>query len=293
MIGNASTQTPRPVRLTTSSVAVQSPKVVGQIEHGTIPRARANPRPRVTRARKLNSGAGTVTHGSGLGSSGKDSSGVTRTIAPMSRDSAGPHIWVRYPARLRMQTTHPWCQAGSQAWRAHRASRRPQPLPLRGDSALPVKGLENCPDIILVSFFDSMGTAALALRSLGLRLRASVEWEIDPCVLAVSSGACSCLRFKRGDLLADNPEEVARLLQGMLAEHQSLIVVTAGPPCPDYSRVHASAQGREGGSGQLFVKFAEFLSRLEDIMPPSLWKMLCYRVRRTSSGSTRRCWPTR
>ena len=87
MIGNASTQTPRPVRLTTSSVAVQSPKVVGQIEHGTIPRARANPRPRVTRARKLNSGAGTVTHGSGLGSRG-----VTRTVAQMSRDSTMPHI---------------------------------------------------------------------------------------------------------------------------------------------------------------------------------------------------------
>ena len=191
-----------------------------------------------------------------------------------------------------MQTTHPWCQAGSQAWRAHRASRRPQPLPLRGDSALPVKGLENCPDIILVSFFDSMGTAALALRSLGLRLRASVEWEIDPCALAVSSGACSCLRFKRGDLLADNPEEVARLLpQGMLAEHQSL--VRHVPIIRAFMLQHrAEKASRVNYSSNSLNSYPDWKTSCS-ANSPSLWKMLCYRVRRTSSGSTRRCGPNR
>ena len=138
-------------------------------------------------------------------------------------------------------------------------------LPLRGDSALPVPvpGLQGCGDVILLSFFDGIGSASLAHESLGVRVRATMEWEIDPCAIAVSSKVSRGLRMKRGNLLHDDPGVVATMLQDLLRDKESLVLVTAGPPCPDYSRLSATSPGREGDSGQLSVRFAEFLQAVE------------------------------
>ena len=135
--------------------------------------------------------------------------------------------------------------------------------PLRGDSSKPVPALADCGDIILLSFFDGLGSTALAVQSLGIRIRACLEWEVDPCAIAVASRACKGLRMKRGDMTADDPEQVATILRDLLHEKSSIVLVTAGPPCPDYSKINASAQGREGSSGQLFVRFTEFLGKVE------------------------------
>ncbi|CAE7654513.1 Dnmt3b [Symbiodinium sp. CCMP2592] len=159
------------------------------------------------------------------------------------------------------QTGFPPGPAASENTRAAAAT-----VTLRGDSALPVGGLDQCGDVILLSFFDGVGSAALALRSLGVRVRATIEWENDPSALTVSAQSCKCLRLKRGDLTADDPQKIAIILQDFLREKKSTVLVTAGPPCPDYSKLNASAQGRAGDSGQLFVRFAEFLRQLESIM---------------------------
>ena len=135
--------------------------------------------------------------------------------------------------------------------------------PLRGDSAKPVPALADCGDIILLSFFDGLGSAALAVQSLGIRIRACLEWEVDPCAVAVASRVCKGLRMKRGDITADDPAQVATIIRDLLHEKPSIVLATAGPPCPDYSKINASAQGREGTSGQLFVRFTEFLQKLE------------------------------
>ena len=74
------------------------------------------------------------------------------------------------------ETTTPEPEATSAAPTASRSNM----LPLRGDSALPVPGLENCGDVILLSFFDGIGSASLALSSLGVRVRATMEWEVEP-----------------------------------------------------------------------------------------------------------------
>ena len=77
--------------------------------------------------------------------------------------------------------------------------------------------------VILLSFFDGVG--------------ATLEWDIDPCALAVSSRACRCLRMKRGDVTADDPEAMATMLRDRLKERNSTVLGTAGPTCPDYSRL--------------------------------------------------------
>ncbi|CAE7231732.1 Dnmt3b, partial [Symbiodinium microadriaticum] len=128
------------------------------------------------------------------------------------------------------------------------ANRLSAMLPLRGDSALPVPGLQNCGDVILLSFFDGIGSASLALESLRFKIQATMEWEIESSAIAVSSRVCGV---------------VATMLQDLLRDKESLVLVTAGPPCPHYSRLSATSSGREGDSGQLFVRFAEFLQSVE------------------------------
>ena len=117
--------------------------------------------------------------------------------------------------------------------------------------------------MILLSFFDGIGSASLALQSLGLRVRASLEWEVDEAALAVSTRVCKGLRMKRGDITQDDPAAVSRILQELLQEQDSTVLVTAAPPCVDYSAANGSAQGREGASGSLFVSFVYFLQAIE------------------------------
>ena len=135
--------------------------------------------------------------------------------------------------------------------------------PLRGDSASPVPGLKGHGDVILLSFFDGIGSSLMALQSLGLRIRATLEWEVDPAALAVSANAGRCLRMKRGDITKDQPAQVAKILSDLLQETESTVLVTAAPPCADYSAANNSAQGREGASGSLFVTFVQFLRDVE------------------------------
>ncbi|CAE7417574.1 DNMT3A, partial [Symbiodinium microadriaticum] len=125
------------------------------------------------------------------------------------------------------------------------------------------KALQNHGDVILLSFFDGIGSASLALQSLGLRVRASLEWEVDEAALAVSTRVCKGLRMKRGDITQDDPAAVSRILQDLLQEQDSTVLVTAAPPCVDYSAANGSAQGREGASGSLFVSFVYFLQAIE------------------------------
>ncbi|CAE7501758.1 unnamed protein product [Symbiodinium sp. CCMP2456] len=73
---------------------------------------------------------------------------------------------------------------------------------------------------------------------------------------------CKCLRMKRGDILQDDPATVAGILGGLLQEKDSAMLVTAAPPCTDFSAVNGYAQG----SGSLFVSFVKFLDELEWLM---------------------------
>ena len=152
------------------------------------------------------------------------------------------------------------------SWQASPTQEASPWFPLRGDSASPVPGLQGHQDIILLSFFDGVGSAAVALSSMGLRIRAILDWEVDPAALAVSAEAYKGLRFKRGDITQDDPEDISRILQQLLQDHPSRVLVTAGPPCPDFSTINASAQGKDGSSGHLFVVFVRFLQAIERTM---------------------------
>ena len=48
---------------------------------------------------------------------------------------------------------------------------------------------------------------------------------------------------------------------------RDVVLVTAAPPCPDYSRIQLDAAGRHGPSGNLSVEFTKFLEVLEGLLP--------------------------
>ena len=110
-------------------------------------------------------------------------------------------------------------------------------LPLRGSSSTPVTGLQHCPEVILLSFFDGIGSAALLLQSLGIKIRACFEWEVDEAAISVSSRVPVQHRIRHGDLTKDDATQLAQELKKLRGSSDCLVLATAGPPCPDYSPI--------------------------------------------------------
>ncbi|CAE6943486.1 unnamed protein product [Symbiodinium sp. CCMP2592] len=125
--------------------------------------------------------------------------------------------------------------------------------------------LENVRDVIVLSMFDGMGSSAFALQQLGVRIRALFTWEVDIPANRVSKSIFKGLRFERGDITQDDPRVVANMILDMDAGAASPILVLAGPPCPDFSKV-ANGQGRSGPTGKLFQVFCLFLQTLEGLL---------------------------
>jgi site-specific DNA-cytosine methylase len=71
-----------------------------------------------------------------------------------------------------------------------------------------------------------------------------------------------------GDFAHDDLHAVATLIDELDPDAQALILISGGPPCPDYSIVAASAKGRDGHEGQKFVTFTKFLTKLESLVHP-------------------------
>eukprot|EP00435_Cladocopium_sp_Y103_P030010 s148_g7.t1 len=69
----------------------------------------------------------------------------------------------------------------------------------------------------------------------------------------------------RGNIFRDTPQAVADRIQFLDPDQSWSIVITAGPPCPDFSRIKGpQGEGRDGAEGK---KFDEWLSWLEELLP--------------------------
>lgn len=122
-------------------------------------------------------------------------------------------------------------------------------------------------EIILLGFFDGIGTAAWALQSLVGPVKAYFSWEISSeCITVLNKHFPAVLH--RGDLCADDPVALVQAIKEVDPDGRCVIVITAGPPCPDYSLVADSAQGRAGEEGKKFVTFVGFLDQLVPQLAP-------------------------
>eukprot|EP00434_Breviolum_minutum_P002108 symbB.v1.2.001863.t2/scaffold77.1/size347087/34 len=132
--------------------------------------------------------------------------------------------------------------------------------------------------IILLSAFAGVGAASLALETLVGDLRLHISWETDEACLAVLLDQFPDA-VQRGDLTQEDPAAIAALVRKYDPKEECLIIAAAGPPCPDFSTVSHSAQGRSGPEGSKFVVYTDFVGKLEVELPQHRFEHLTENVR--------------
>ncbi len=128
-----------------------------------------------------------------------------------------------------------------------------------------------------MSFFDGIGAGLKALRDIIGEPLLIMTWETDEeCKQLVKHHFPQAQQ--RGDLLFDDPKEVATVVRRH-DEHQCCrILVLAAPPCPDFSIIKEDSPGLQGTEGSKFPKFVQFLQSLEQELAQWTFDLLCENV---------------
>ena len=128
--------------------------------------------------------------------------------------------------------------------------------------------------VILLSCFDGIGSAAHAMvETIGPPFL-HICWEVDPeCIAVVKKHFSSAIH--RGDFLQEDIHSLAQMVSDHDPNSEKLIVFASAPPCPDFSRVCPDAPGKEGQEGRKFVEFCKFADRVRQQLPHPVKKMLC------------------
>ena len=124
------------------------------------------------------------------------------------------------------------------------------------------------PEVILLAAFDGIATAAAALLWLGCRITLYISWEIDPDAIAVIKHWFPAAKH-RGDLFQDDMQAVHDLVSAQLAHIP--VIVAAGPPCPDFSRLRPHARGHAGPEGCKFKRFVQYMHAAVPQQRAALW----------------------
>ena len=98
------------------------------------------------------------------------------------------------------------------------------------------------PDYILLSFFDGVGSAALVLNSLCSKTRKTwraIAWEIDSDLVKLVQEHFPDV-IHRGDVDADNAEDILQAMNEIDPSRKAHIIITGGPPCKDNSRIRVT-----------------------------------------------------
>ena len=109
--------------------------------------------------------------------------------------------------------------------------------------------------VVLLAAFDGIATAATILRWAGVHLSMYVAWDTDADATAVAKAHHQDIQC-RGDLFADDPATVRAMIQR--AGPEAAVLIAAGPPCPDFSRIRHAPPGHQGTEGSKFTKFIKF-----------------------------------
>ncbi|CAE7231016.1 unnamed protein product [Symbiodinium sp. CCMP2592] len=90
----------------------------------------------------------------------------------------------------------------------------------------------------------------------------AVLWESNPELRKLASAKFPSAVVKE-DVDKETPDSIIAFLEQIDPGAQALVIIAAGPPCPDYSRVRENAPGTSGPEGSKFVRFAELIKSLE------------------------------
>ena len=127
--------------------------------------------------------------------------------------------------------------------------------------ATPHRG-NNAPDIVLLSFFDGLGSAPLIVQR--LCASSNLTWR---AILWKDLQKLTASKFpeaeQRGDIDHDEPQRLIGRLGEIDPDSKACVIIAGGPPCHDHSRIKTNAPGRHGQEGSKFVRFAKFVKELE------------------------------
>ena len=170
--------------------------------------------------------------------------------APRGRPEAPPQA----PKKLRVgRWTERAQKAGARA-PGVATTQMPVDQKLAHESALASAGS----GLAVFSWFAGIGVCDLTLKALGLQPQWSVAWESDPGCQEVLRMNCPGTEL-REDVLRISATELA----GELRERSiTQVLLTAGAPCPDFSRIKDEPAGRQGQEGRKFDASVDILHDL-------------------------------
>ena len=109
--------------------------------------------------------------------------------------------------------------------------------------------------LVHLSFFDGIGIASEALRRISDNVLVTLSWETDEdCARFVEEKFGS---IPMGDALHFQVDDVFHLVQQHTSHRQFIVLITAGPPCPDFSTIRQDPPGLGGESGWLLQHMLE------------------------------------
>eukprot|EP00435_Cladocopium_sp_Y103_P030116 s227_g7.t1 len=82
----------------------------------------------------------------------------------------------------------------------------------------------------------------------------------------------------RGDVESETAEAIAAAVNQLDPHHEARVLCAAAPPCPDFSVVASSAQGRNGPEGRKFDVYCTLVEKLEPLLQKRQVLHLCENV---------------
>ena len=118
--------------------------------------------------------------------------------------------------------------------------------------------------VALLSFFDGIGVAAQALKSLCVKPSLYFSFETDVACQRCCTSQQSSVEHQ-GDALAVDPSRLASTLQTRCSS-DTVLLVCAAPPCHDFSAIRVAASpGVAGPEGAKFVSWAKWLQQFASV----------------------------
>ncbi|OLP99308.1 hypothetical protein AK812_SmicGene18150 [Symbiodinium microadriaticum] len=118
--------------------------------------------------------------------------------------------------------------------------------------------------VALLSFFDGIGVAAQALKSLCVEPSLYFSFETDVACQRCCTSQHSAVEHQ-GDALAVDPSRLASTLKTRCSP-DTVLLVCAAPPCHDFSAIRgASSPGVAGPEGAKFVSWSKWLQQFASV----------------------------
>ena len=117
--------------------------------------------------------------------------------------------------------------------------------------------------ILHLSFFDGIGAASVALQYLGANIVFTLSWETNPqCQELLQHHFQS---IQHGDVsLLTRPQLNEIIRHAAQGTEDLIILITAGPPCVDFSRLRNQPPGMQGEQGNLLSRQTEIILGIKE-----------------------------